>query len=89
MLPWINTFYTFPAIMTMRLAPNRQLPCHWQMLSERTLEMPTVSDVSGTAALAICESLLLALNEGKILPEREILNILKRRRRRPRERTGD
>ena len=39
--------------------------------------MPPVLDVSGTAALAICGSLLLALNDGKILPEREILNILK------------
>ena len=39
--------------------------------------MPPVLDVSGTAALAICESLLLALNVGKVLPEREILNILK------------
>ena len=39
--------------------------------------MPPVSDVSGTAALTICESLLLALNERKIIPEREILGILK------------
>ena len=39
--------------------------------------MPTVSDVSGTAALAICESLLLALNDRKIIPERDILGILK------------
>ena len=35
-----------------------------------------MSDVSGTAALAICEALLLALNDNKILPEREILGIL-------------
>lgn len=34
------------------------------------------SDVSGTAALSICESLLLALNDHKVLPEREILGIL-------------
>ena len=34
-------------------------------------------DISGTAALAICESLLLALNDRKILPEREILGILR------------
>ena len=34
-------------------------------------------DVSGAAALAICESLLLALNDRKILPEREILGILR------------
>lgn len=34
-------------------------------------------DIAGTAALAICESLLLALNDHKILPEREIVGILK------------
>ena len=33
-------------------------------------------DVSGLAALAICESLLLALNDRKILPETEILGLL-------------
>jgi hypothetical protein len=41
------------------------------------LRMPTVPDVAGTAALAICESLLLALNDRNILPEHEILGILK------------
>ncbi len=35
-----------------------------------------LNDVSGTAALAICESLLLALNDRKVLPEAEILGIL-------------
>jgi hypothetical protein len=39
--------------------------------------MPVVPDVAGTAALAICESLLLALNDRKILPEHEILGILR------------
>lgn len=39
--------------------------------------MTQIADVSGTAALAICESLLLALNDHNILPEVEILNILK------------
>lgn len=38
--------------------------------------MPSSSDVAGLAALAICESLLLALNDRKILPETEIMNIL-------------
>ncbi|GAB1478229.1 hypothetical protein MASR2M74_07730 [Paracoccaceae bacterium] len=33
-------------------------------------------DFAGVAALAICESLLLALNDRKILPEREILGVL-------------
>ena len=34
-------------------------------------------DVAGTAALAICESLLLALNDGNILPEAEIVGVLR------------
>jgi 3-oxoacyl-(acyl-carrier-protein) synthase len=38
--------------------------------------MPHANDVSGLAALAICESLLLALNDRKILPEIEILGVL-------------
>lgn len=39
--------------------------------------MPPPDDVSGTAALAICESLLLALNDHNILPEAEVVGILK------------
>jgi len=39
--------------------------------------MTNVPDVSGTAALAICESLLLALNDRNILPENEIIGILR------------
>ncbi len=39
--------------------------------------MPLPDDTAGTAALAICESLLLALNDHNILPEREIVGILK------------
>ncbi len=35
------------------------------------------SDVSGTAALSICESLLLALNDRNVLPEHEIIGILR------------
>ena len=38
--------------------------------------MKNVPDVAGTAALALCESLLLALNDRNILPEREIVGIL-------------
>jgi hypothetical protein len=38
--------------------------------------MPYDADVAGNAALAICESLLLALNDHNILPEREIVGIL-------------
>ena len=43
---------------------------------ERTCNMRKIPDVAGTAALAICESLLLALNDRNILPESEILGVL-------------
>jgi len=39
--------------------------------------MPNIPDVPGSAALAICESLLLALNDRNILPEHEIVGILR------------
>lgn len=39
--------------------------------------MIVVPDVAGLAALAICESLLLALNDRKVLPVREIVGVLK------------
>lgn len=38
--------------------------------------MTVPNDIAGTAALAICESLLLALNDHNILPEKEILGVL-------------
>lgn len=38
--------------------------------------MTVPNDIAGTAALAICESLLLALNDLKVLPESEIVGIL-------------
>ncbi len=38
--------------------------------------MTAPNDVAGTAALAICESLMLALNDHKVLPENEIVAIL-------------
>lgn len=38
--------------------------------------MTAIPDVAGLAALAICESLLLALNDRNILPEREIMGVL-------------
>lgn len=38
--------------------------------------MHVPNDIAGTAALAICESLLLALNDRNILPEKEIVGIL-------------
>ncbi len=38
--------------------------------------MPTINEVSGAAALSICESLLLCLGDRKILPETEVVGIL-------------
>ncbi len=38
--------------------------------------MPARDDVAGTAALSICEALLLALSDRNILPESEISGIL-------------
>ncbi len=39
--------------------------------------MPEHTDIAGIAALAICESLLLALNDAGILPEAQILGVMK------------
>jgi hypothetical protein len=39
--------------------------------------MSPPNDIAGRAALSICESLLLALNDHKILPEKEIVGILR------------
>jgi len=41
-----------------------------------TLIMRAPNDAAGTAALAICESLLLALSDANILPQKEIAGIL-------------
>ncbi len=38
--------------------------------------MPDQTDYSGMAALSICEALLLAMNDHKLLPEREIVGVL-------------
>ena len=35
------------------------------------------STSAGVAALSICEALLLALNDAKVLPENEIIGVLK------------
>jgi len=45
-----------------------------QLKAKPTMTVP--NDIAGTAALAICESLLLALNDHSILPEKEIVGIL-------------
>jgi hypothetical protein len=38
--------------------------------------MPNKDNGSGFAALSICEALLLALNDAKVLPKREIIGVL-------------
>lgn len=35
------------------------------------------NEIAGLAALSLCESLLLALNDSKVLPEKEIVGILR------------
>lgn len=75
-LLWISTDYLFPAMMTTQILPfgpvSQSVP-----LLKRSLAMPLVPDVSGNAALAIVESLLLALKDHAILPEAEIVGILR------------
>ena len=39
--------------------------------------MSDANTYSGMAALSICESLLLALNDAHVLPEKEIMGVLK------------
>jgi hypothetical protein len=39
--------------------------------------MSTASDHAGQAALSICEALLLAMNEHGVLPEHEIVGVLR------------
>ncbi len=39
--------------------------------------MSTANDHAGLAALSICESLLLAMNDAALLPENEIMGVLR------------
>lgn len=39
--------------------------------------MPDQTDYSGMAALSICEALLLAMNDYELLPEHEIMGVLR------------
>ncbi len=52
--------------MTMQ-APSETVP----------LRTPPAAEVTAAAALAICESLLLALNDRGILPEHQIIGVLR------------
>jgi hypothetical protein len=44
--------------------------------AKRDQPMTDPHALAGIAALSICESLLLALNDAKILPEKEIMGVL-------------
>lgn len=46
-------------------------------LTKRNDAMSDLKDPAGMAALSICESLLLALQDRDVLPEREIVGILR------------
>ncbi len=39
--------------------------------------MATANEHAGQAALSICEALLLAMNDGGVLPEHEIVGVLR------------
>jgi hypothetical protein len=55
-----------------------RLPLYPELLSkEGTPKMPDNTDYSGLAALSICEALLLAMNDHKLLPEHEIVGVLR------------
>lgn len=54
--------------------PSMPEPRVSKLKAKPIMTMP--HDIAGTAALAICESLLLALNDHKVLPEKEIVGIL-------------
>tara|TARA_R110000772_G_scaffold231592_1_gene342432 strand:+ start:41608 stop:41868 length:261 start_codon:yes stop_codon:yes gene_type:complete len=47
------------------------------MYAKGCASMTDRHDYSGMAALSICEALLLALNDHKLLPESEIIGVLK------------
>jgi hypothetical protein len=81
MLLWISAGYQFVPRITRRSKPampqRTRSPRHDPREPKAKQNMPVPQDVAGTAALAICESLLLALNDRNILPEREIVGILR------------
>ena len=46
-------------------------------MPRKGLQMSTASEHAGRAALSICEALLLALNDRGVLPEHEIVGVLR------------
>ncbi len=79
MLLWVSAGYTNTAMLPLKLDVTSG--CDGVGTGAVSLRgsnlMKQPDDVSGSAALAICESLLLALNDHNILPEHEIVGVLK------------
>ncbi len=74
----------------MSISPKSYVLCHYALNAAQTLYASVINlksqlnmskseqkTYSGMAALSICESLLLALNDAKVLPERDIMGVLK------------
>jgi hypothetical protein len=49
----------------------------WFAMPRKETPMSTASEHAGQAALSICEALLLAMNDRGLLPEHEIVGILR------------
>lgn len=73
----VSYIYTKSAMLAQVIGFARENAKAQRLLLQGTYRMPLPNDVSGAAALAICESLLLALNDNGVLPEHEIVGILK------------
>jgi hypothetical protein len=73
MLICVSSLVLFPATFP---EAGRLFFQHGRNCTESRKMIYPKPDVAGHAALAICESLLLALNDRRILPEQEILGIL-------------
>ncbi len=70
----ISTLFALPAKISTGVLKGVIAP---QTPYRKLKLMSAVPDVAGLAALAICESLMLALNDRKVLPEAEIVGVLK------------
>lgn len=70
-----------PGSKLIQISPEANFPAtmHKSATEQRESRNPmtVIPDAAGHAALAICESLLLALNDRNILPEREIVGVLR------------
>jgi hypothetical protein len=65
----------YDVLLSGQSKPDQAGLFHSELKAKPNMTVP--NDIAGTAALAICESLLLALNDHRILPESEIVGILR------------